>query len=64
MFKPEDGQTVACPADRGDEPYKGTVMSAGDVEQRSHRGEPFVWVSVRHPRGHSVVWPSNRLAAA
>lgn len=63
MFKPEDGQTVNCPKDRGDDAYRGIVVSSGDVEQRSHRGEPFVWVTVRHPRGHSSVWPSNRLAA-
>ena len=63
MFKPKDGQAVSCPEDRGEAAYRGIVESSGETTQVSHQGHPFVWVTVRHPRGHACVWPSNRLAA-
>ena len=60
---PTPGTPVSCPPDRGQEGYRGIVTGAGESDQISHQGVPFGWVSVRHPRGHSAVWPSNRLTA-
>lgn len=53
-------QQVSCPADRGDKPYRGTVMAIGPLT--SHMGKPFRWITVR--RNDTLtkhVWPSHRL---
>lgn len=64
VFTPAILDTVTCPKDRGDDEYKGTVMAVADAVEHNHLGEPFRWVTVRHPRGHNGIWPSNRLKAA
>lgn len=53
------GAIVRCPADRGEPAYRGKVESVG--AHVTEKPVPFVWVSVRTPNGHAVVWPSNRL---
>ena len=52
---------VACPADRGDPAYKGTVTHIGSEVSRTVNDVEYVWVEVRHPGGTKHVWPSNRL---
>ena len=64
MRLPSVLETVSCPPDRGDEGYQGRVMGVGETEHRSHKGDPYHWVTVRHPRGSKHLWPSNRLIAA
>ena len=58
---PTAGSKVRCPADRGDEAYDGVAEAIAETVSHNHLGHPFHWVDVRHPRGHIVVWPSNRL---
>lgn len=56
------GDTVHCPADRGDRPYAGRVTHVAGGRCVSFNGTPYVWITVRHPNGlSSHVWPSNRL---
>lgn len=57
------GQTVHCPADRGEKAFTGTVRSedcATSPSHLTHRQECFIWVEVQGPH-HKSVWPSNRL---
>jgi hypothetical protein len=57
------GQSVRCPADRGDPAYVGTVAHV-EQQECTHPcvAGPFVWVTVRHQNGkQSAVWSSNRL---
>jgi hypothetical protein len=60
--KPED--RVGCPADRGDDPYFGVVVSVDDRTSENHLGVPFRWTTVRSPKGTQHVWPSIRLERA
>ena len=54
------GDTVFCPADRGDPAKTGTVKSVSHNVNKNIRGVEYVWVTVQHV-GHGSVWPSNRL---
>lgn len=56
------GDTVRCPADRGEPGYSGKVEHIDDNDA-THAlvKEPFRWVTVRKPGAHASVWPSNRL---
>jgi hypothetical protein len=56
------GETVRCPADRGDPAFTGTVTHVGVLGAESHNihGEVYIWVEVKGPH-HKSVWPSNRL---
>lgn len=54
------GQSVSCPADRGDEAYRGIVTHVSEDVNKSFNGQNYVWVTVR-ANGRSAVWPSNRL---
>lgn len=57
------GDTVRCPADRGEAGYTGKVTHVAGNKCTSFNGTPYVWVTVRHPSGLSNhVWPSNRLS--
>ena len=55
------GQKVKCPADRGDTAYYGTVVSFSEMVNYNSQGTAYVWVTVRHPKGSTHSWPSNRL---
>lgn len=55
------GQRVKCPADRGDPAYYGTVVDVSQTVNFDLKAQPYVWVTVRHPRGSKHSWPSNRL---
>ena len=59
-FKP--GERVHCPADMGAPSYRGEVLEVGEAELTNSAGQPYRWIKVRHPYGHSVIWPSNRLS--
>lgn len=61
LFTPTVGSQVRCPPDRGDDGYVGKVEGVSDTVNQNRFGHPFVWTTVRHPRGHASVWPSNRL---
>lgn len=61
MVVPYPCGAVSCPPDRGDAGYVGMVTGVCDKVHVSHQGKPYRWVTVRHPRGTSHVWPSNRL---
>lgn len=56
------GDTVFCPADRGDKAYTGQVTHVGALGSVSHNhdGQAYIWVEVQGPH-HKSVWPSNRL---
>ena len=53
--------SVSCPPDRDDAGYRGMVTEVGEDVHLNHAGQAYRWVTVRHPRGTSHVWPSNRL---
>lgn len=58
------GDFVRCPADRGDQPYKGKVLEdcSDHTVHTNYYGEQFIWVRVYNPTTrHHAVWPSNRL---
>lgn len=55
------GDTVRCPADRGEPGYTGKVEHVSPNEGTNIHGVPYIWVTVRRPGGHASVWPSNRL---
>ncbi len=62
-LKLQPGQVVHCPEDRGQEGYTGHVEHRSDDVNDTHDGRSkYIWVSVRHRRGHASVWPSNRLS--
>lgn len=56
------GDTVACPADRGEAAFQGKVTSidVDAVPSRTPDGTEYIWVEVKGP-WHKSVWPSNRL---
>lgn len=54
------GQTVHCPADRGDKGFSGKVVHVGETVYSNHQGTEYVWVTVQGVKKSSV-WPSNRL---
>jgi hypothetical protein len=57
------GQVVRWPEDRGQEAYSGRIDHKSDEVSETYDGKTkYIWVSVRHPRGHASVWPSNRLS--
>lgn len=55
------GDTVRCPADRGDPAYSGKVEHVGQDEAQDLQGRGYLWVTVRRAGAHASVWPSNRL---
>lgn len=55
------GNTVACPPDRREPGYRGTVTNVSPIIATSHNGDEYIWVEVKTPFGHKSVWPSNRL---
>lgn len=62
-LKLQPGQTVRCPEDRGQAGYAGRIDHRTDDVYETHDGKSkYIWVTVRHPRGHASVWPSNRLS--
>lgn len=61
------GQRVACPEDRGDPAFIGTVRTEGlDTTSiyTNRIGEEYIWVEVSRPGRAKSVWPSNRLGVA
>lgn len=59
------GKRVACPADRGDPSFIGTVTHVGSIMSKCHTtNESYIWIEVQRPGHHKSVWPSNRLGAA
>lgn len=56
------GDIVACPPDRGNPGYRGTIKHVGAVEAKTTEGTPYIWVTVQAPWRHAEVWPSNRLS--
>jgi len=55
------GDTVHCPADRGEPGYSGRVEHISTTEQTHMDSKPFLWVTVRKSNSTAHVWPSNRL---
>jgi hypothetical protein len=61
------GQTVYCPADRGEPAYSGKVQVDGTWDysaapvQKNATGVEYIWVDVKG-NGRTSVWPSNRLS--
>ena len=57
------GQTVHCPADRGEPAYTGTVRSEDCATCAAHldnNAKQYIWIEVQGA-GKKSVWPSNRL---
>lgn len=56
------GNTVACPADRGDPAYMGRVTYVGTTVLENIHGDRYIYVEVQTPWGNrKTMWPSNRL---
>lgn len=58
------GQRVSCPADRGEDPFVGTVRTEHldqAIVNKNGFGDEYIWVAVMGPKGRKAVWPSNRL---
>ena len=57
------GDTVQCPADRGDPGYIGRVTHVSTIQNTNIHGTPYYRVTVRTPnRKRSTVWPSHRIS--
>lgn len=57
------GDTVKCPADRGDPGYIGRVTHVSTGQNTNIYGTPYYGVTVRTPNGkRSTVWPSHRIS--
>jgi hypothetical protein len=56
------GDYVSCPADRGDQAYRGQVTHVDGSEYENGNGDPYKWITVKNPWGWESVWPSNRLS--
>jgi hypothetical protein len=57
------GDTVYCPADRGDPPFSGKVThncNGTKTISKNLDGVEYIWVEVQGP-GKKSMWPSNRL---
>jgi len=55
------GDTVYCPADRGESGYHGKIIHIGEQVSKNIDGVEFVWITVRKDSKTNHVWPSNRL---
>lgn len=60
----KQGDKVSCPADRGDKPFIGTVVSSNLQDCGSavdYQMNCYIWVEVLGAGGRKSVWPSTRL---
>jgi len=61
------GDSVYCPADRGEGAYKGTVIQdcVDCPTYRTPGGVEYIWIQVKgsgYLGTRKAVWPSNRLS--
>jgi len=55
------GQSVKCPADRGDAPYAAVIVGIGEKVNTNINGVNYRWVEVQKACGSKHIWPSHRL---
>lgn len=55
------GKSVTCPADMGNDSYKGIVVAVEPDLKSTNSGNEYFWVHVKDIAGFVSIWPSHRL---
>lgn len=55
------GKSVTCPADMGNNSYKGIVIAVEPDLKSDIYGVEYYWAHVKDVAGFISVWPSHRL---